>query len=416
MIVRLYDRIGRDIITPFRRGYLGPWLSGYALVGLVVSGIVPVLLPLSADPHGMFAVGLVVTAFYLGMLIAPLFGSLADRTGTQRWVFLGSFPVTAAGAILFGFADQTWQMFLCIFVVGAGAGAAQTTASMFIVEGRPRNQWDTRMGWMRLAFGAGQVLGLAVSAYFSHRLETGWIVVGVIMVIGTGLGWIKLPHLTRTRSDTAPAAPRKPRRRHSSLKPLFASRFGVFLGCWFFAMLGLMTFYNVVPLVLRDSFGVDPRTTSIVFLVGSAIGAILYPACGELAWRHGPARLLAVGIAATLVAFLVLALATLNHGTLGAALGGICLIVIASFYPFQYIGATLLAARLAPGGQGAAMGLFNSGVAAGAIIGAIVPSFLAQQAGYSSLTWFSFAAMIVSVCFGLPLLHALRRDRAAAAG
>ncbi len=155
----------------------------------------------------------------------------------------------------------------------------------------------------------------------------------VLLALGMIGGAINLPRIapkTRavesgSRSTTVPA----------SLRHTLLSRFGLFLGCWFFAMLGLMTFYNVVPLLLKDSFGTDARTSSLVFLVGSAIGAILYPVSGRLSRRLGSARVLAVGLAVTLLAFLVLSLATFDHGTLGGLLGSGCLIVIAAVYPFS---------------------------------------------------------------------------------
>jgi len=394
---------GQRIGSLFRQGYLPPWLSGYALIGLVVSGIVPILIPLSMDPKGEVAVGAVVAAFYLGTLAAPLFGSLADRTGTQRVVFIASFPIIAAASAVFGLVDGTVARFVCMLVAGAGAGAAQTTASMFIVEGRPRSEWGERMGWMRLAFGIGQVAGLAVAAWFAHRLEAGWIVVGVIMACGTILGALRLPRIAKAAPSSETAA------RHT-VRDAVLSQFGVFLACWLFAMIGLMTFYNVVPLILRAAFDVDPSTTSLVFLAGSAVGAVFYPVCGNLDHRIGSARLLAIGIGTTLIGFVILASATLLHGAAGAVLGSLALVLVATVYPFQYVGATLLAAEIAPGGEGSAMGLFNSGVAAGAVIGAIVPTFLAQAAGYDSLPMFSLGAMIVSAAFGLPLLRHLRRE------
>lgn len=389
-----------SVLAARRQGFLPEWLNGYALIGLVVSGIVPVLLPLSAAPKGAIIVGLVVAAFYLGMVMSPVFGSLADNTHTHRVMFIATFPISAAGAILFGFSDQTWQMLVCIFVVGAAAGAAQTLASTFILEGRTSSQWAVPIGWMRIAFGLGQTLGLGVSAYFAHRLQPGWITVGVLLVVGTLLGARKLPPIDRTAPATAAAtAPARRRGPLAALAPIVASRFGIFLGCWLFAMLGLMTFYNVVPLVLKDTFGIDPSTTSIIFLVGAALGALLYPVCGVLSARWSSGRVLSIGIYVTLIGFIVLGLATFAHGPLGQVLACGCLVLIATAYPFQYIGATLVAADLAPGGEGAAMGLFNSGVGVGAIVGAIIPSFMADRLGYGSLIWFSLAAMILAVLF-----------------
>lgn len=137
---------------------------------------------------------------------------------------------------------------------------------------------------MRLAFGAGQVAGLAVAVYFTDHLDTGWIIVGVIMLAGPLLASRKLPHLSaRTTSTTDSAKAGSPQPGASptespqtglttalgKLRAALASRFGVFLG-WLFAMIGLMTFYNVVPLVLKAAFATSPATTSLYFLVGSA--------------------------------------------------------------------------------------------------------------------------------------------------
>lgn len=400
----------RSIKTLIAENYLRPWFVGYALIGLVVSGIVPILIPLSVDPKGAIAVGLVVAAFYLGTLTAPFFGSLADRRGAQRVLFVASFPIIAAAAIVFALVDPTWVRFLCMLVAGAAAGAAQTTASMFIVEGRPRSEWADRTGWMRLAFGTGQVIGLGVAVYFSHHLDTGWIVVGVIMAVGTVVGTFRLPKIAAAPKSTgAKAAPASPRRGGlAGLRAVLATRFGVFLAFWLFAMIGLMTFYNVVPLVLRASFGTDPSQTSLYFLIGSAVGAVLYPLCGPLCDRIGSAYVLTIGVGVTFLAFIVLAGAGAAKLP-GSPIGGLCLVLIAAAYPLQYIGANLQAAELATGGEGSAMGLFNSGVAAGAIIGAIVPAFLASRIGYDALPWFSLGALVVSGCFGIPLLIKGRR-------
>ena len=69
-----------------------PWYSAYALVGMMVLGVAPILIPLTVEQggkNGATLVGLVVAAFYAGGLLAPVLGSLADRTGRQRLVFLG---------------------------------------------------------------------------------------------------------------------------------------------------------------------------------------------------------------------------------------------------------------------------------------------------------------------------------------
>lgn len=142
------------------------------------------------------------------------------------------------------------------------------------------------------------------------------------------------------------------------------------------------------------------------------IGAVLYPVCGSLTDRIGSAYVLAVGAGVTTLAFLVLSIASLLHLE-GSPIGGLCLVIIAAVYPLQYVGANLQAAELATGGEGAAMGLFNSGVAAGAVIGALAPAAFCASRWSTQPSWFSLGAMVVAACFGIPLL--LTRGRSTTA-
>lgn len=115
------------------------------------------------------------------------------------------------------------------------------------------------------------------------------------------------------------------------------------------------------------------------------IGACLYPVCGDLAQRHGCGFVLRTGMVITLTGFVAMAAAWLLNPSFKSVIGLAALIVIAIGYPFDYIGGTMMAADLTVDGEGSAMGLFNSAVAAGAIVGAVAPSFLASAFGYGAL-------------------------------
>ncbi|NLA66011.1 MAG: hypothetical protein GX862_08865, partial [Leucobacter sp.] len=47
--------------------WIEPWFAGYAIVGLMVLGVAPILIPLTVDGAGGNAtdVGIVVAAFYV---------------------------------------------------------------------------------------------------------------------------------------------------------------------------------------------------------------------------------------------------------------------------------------------------------------------------------------------------------------
>ncbi|MFT4086235.1 MAG: MFS transporter, partial [Gordonia sp. (in: high G+C Gram-positive bacteria)] len=276
------------------------------------------------------------------------------------------------------------------------------------VEGRPRVEWPDRFGWMRMAFGLGQISGLGVAAFFAHRLTTGWTVVGMVVFAGALFGALRLPRL-QARTRQRPLR----RSRLAALRATVGGRFGALLLAWLFAMIGLMTFNNVVPLVLQASFGTSPADTSLYLLAGAVCATVLYPVCGRLCDRFSSACVLAAGAIITFAAFVVMAVAGSAGLSSGAAIGSVCLVLIAAVYPLQYVGATLQAAKTAPGGEGAALGLFNSAVAAGAVIGAVGPSFLAHAVGYSALPWFSVGSLLIAAVFGVLLLMSGRRLRRA---
>lgn len=195
--------------------WLEPWFAAYALAGLLVNALVPILIPVTVNDHGPVAVAVVIAAFFVGQLTAPFVGSVADRTGMQRVVFLASFPMMAAAAVAFGLSDSVPAWVLAALVAGASAGAAQTTGSVFIVEGHPRSEWDMRIGWFRLTFGIGQVVGLAIGALFADRdVSIGWFVGAGAILCGIVLGRIRLPHLTSAGEPGAPSHGDEVRRAH----------------------------------------------------------------------------------------------------------------------------------------------------------------------------------------------------------
>ncbi|KAB1645294.1 hypothetical protein [Gulosibacter chungangensis] len=151
------------------------------------------------------------------------------------------------------------------------------------------------------------------------------------------------------------------------------STYVVFLVIWLIAMTGVQTFFNVVPLVMRDAFSISATVSSLLFLVGAAIGTLLYPVAGKLAAKFGPGRVFLAGLLVMLLLFLVMYLANQQH---------------------------LAGAQI--------IGSFGLIIAAGAAIGAIAPSFLAVKLGYPSLTALAAAVLAVAILVGIPFLRKMK--------
>jgi hypothetical protein len=127
------------------RRWIEPWYLAYALSGATTSGMLLILLPLAVSRTGGAShIGLVMAAFSLGGLTAPLWGSLADRYRLHRWMLFGGFLMTTIGLAAFPFTSNKSTYVGLAMLQSMGAAAAGTVANLFVVEGHPREEWDER--------------------------------------------------------------------------------------------------------------------------------------------------------------------------------------------------------------------------------------------------------------------------------
>lgn len=169
------------------------WYLGYTLQSVVVLGTVPILLPLLVqDTTGATQAGLVVAALFVGKMSAPLWGSLADRTGRHALIFLGGFLI-AAGAIALLAKTRGLAFWLPLaLLLGAGAAASATIAGMLIVEFHPKAEWDTRIGWLQTFYGGGWMVGLGLASWLHADPETGLLISAGLLLPAMVAGWAGL--------------------------------------------------------------------------------------------------------------------------------------------------------------------------------------------------------------------------------
>src|SRR5262249_9516154 len=96
------DRVSSYTAPGTWRQWIEPWYLAYALLGAAVGGVVPIVVPLMVHRTGtLAATGLVMAAFNLGGLTAPLWGGLADRYRLHRVLLVGGFLLTTLGLVAF---------------------------------------------------------------------------------------------------------------------------------------------------------------------------------------------------------------------------------------------------------------------------------------------------------------------------
>jgi len=179
----------------------------------------------------------------------------------------------------------------------------------------------------------------------------------------------------------------------------------VFLIAWLLTMTGVQTFFDVVPLVMRDAFAVSASASSLLFLLGAAIGTLVFPWSGRLADKRGPGTVFVVGLLITIVAFAAMTASAISRPTFKGLVGSLALVLAAIAYSFLVVAATMLIVRLTPGSEGSAMGLLNAIIAAGAVIGAIAPAYVARAFGYASLPGMATLFVAAALLTCLPLMR-----------
>lgn len=405
--------------------------------------MVPVLLPLMmiSISHKLGTVAYVMGAYNLGLLLSPLWGILAERRRQYRGLFFAGLLVTGLSVAVMPLVSGMADWFGVAFVIGAGASAAATVASLFVVDFTPRREWEPRIGWLQSFNGSGQVVGLLLAGIFSRGLfDVGLWVAAAFMVPGLIVGGIGLPAgvapasrgeagkrsahpIYRLDFRALAAFPRASlgvmgflRQSHllaragwSALPRSLRTSFGRFLLSWFAWYLGVAAFFAYFPLLMQDSYSVTPRVTSLVYAAAAAVGIALFVLASRWTGRHGSGVVYRLGLIVRTVGFgLLLVMFYLPAPEKGAAaLAGFVLIVLA--WPIISVAGTGLAARLTTGSEGTAVGMFNASGALATVAGTFASGPLVRLLGYGVVPFLALGGLTAA----LVLAHGLGRPATA---
>lgn len=409
------------------RDFIRPWYLAYLLLGIVTSGMLPVLLPLmvAALSHKLSSVAYVIGAYNFGLLTSPVWGILAQRTKAYRKLFLGSFLLTATGILGILLLRELPGWLVSAFVLGAGSGGAATLATFFIVDFAVRAEWEARIAWLQCFNATGQVAGLMLAAAFSggDSAVALWVCVA-ILVLAMAVGGVGLPvsksahpagpdsqHLdTRINVRILAIVPRLsvspdvlqhfyhlilPGLRE--LPRVMGTAFGRFLLSWFVLALAVAAFFSYFPLMLSESYGIGTRVTALIYAAISAVGIALYVLAGHLADRYGAGRIYCSGLVLRMIGFALqlvpFLMSVKSRALFGAA--GFSLIVIA--WPLLSVSGTDLCARLTPFSEGAAVGLLNAALALATALGIVFSGPLVARWGYETIPAAALAGLTASL-------------------
>lgn len=384
--------------------YSERWYAGYAFQGAVVLGIIPILLPLVIDHSGGAAqAGMVVAAFYIGQLLAPLIGTFTDRSGLHKTIFLSGFIMLAAGLAFFPLASSLPFWMALSVLQGAGSAASNTVSAMFIVEWKPKPEWDQRVGWLQTFYGAGQAVGLGLAALLQMKPELGLLFAALLMIPGFILGRLDLP----AQADrNIPEQPDLERRKHlASRSPLPQTHhyerfkashltrlineaktpYGLLIISWFLIQFGTWIIYNLYPLFMKSAYSISAGPSSAYYAIAAFLGIFAYAPSGAIGKRIGDGRVVMIGTAMTFLSQLGLGILAYVDTGINSWLAPIMFILQPVAWSPLIVAGTAFAAQLTDMEEGPAVGIFNATTAIAAVLSAFAAGFLADSFGYGSL-------------------------------
>jgi len=303
------------------------------------------------------------------LLFGPLWGTVSDRIGRKRVLMVGVFGY-GASLLLMGFASRLWMLFAARGLSGLLTAATMPSAMAYIGDTTAEEERGGGIGWLGSAAGLGIILGPGMG---------GWLGQGSLsrpFFVGAGLAWTALLLVGFLLPETLPSAARSDQEeirglRLRRLRDALSSPIGFPLFLLFLVSFGLANFEAVFGLYAAEKFGFGPnRVGTILMVVGLVTTLGKGALTGPLTKRWGEETVIKASMLGGAVGYLIL-LAAFDYITVLLATG----VFILSKTVLRPALLALISRR-ADVGQGAAMGLGNTFLSLGRIVGPLWAGFV----------------------------------------
>ena len=329
-------------------------------------GIFSPILPFYIESMGASGTTLgLLNASYavMRLVFGPVWGSISDRIGRKRVLMVGilGFGVTM---VWFGLADRLWMLFAARILAGMLSSATAPTTMAYISDNAPEGELSKGLGRLSAAGSVGAILGpLLEGLVASDSLATPFFIAAGLAGFSLLMAWLFLPESKVIERGSSA-------RKMVDLKEMqmaIAGPAGKLFLLTFISTSGLYIYSNVFGLYGLERFGFRTEEVGIVYM---ALGLVSMGSVGllvgPLTKRLGSEKIIAYGFLIGAVSMGVLPLA-------GGLTGIIVLTAImAAAIALQGTALISLISRRTTTEQGVTMGLSNSFVSLGRIVGPVI--------------------------------------------
>lgn len=321
---------------------------------------------------GPVQVGTINGAFMLTVsLLSMPAGLLADRTG-RKFPIIAGVAASAASSLLVSLCHQPGQMVAAYILFGVGLAAFAPAMLSLVADLVPSNRLGQAYGWYTTAIYIAMTLGPALGGYLAKitGFRQLFLLSGGLLAAVTVMAFLILPKEPPHHKAEVHffwGSSRSLLRNRNLLACLLAS-----VG----SCVGFGVFLTFVPLYASQQ-GYDAAQVGLVFAAQAVTNVFGRVPIGRLADRYDRRWLVAVGLVFLAIPLMILGqVVLLSHMIACAVVMGVGIALT-----FTAIGA--LIAELIPAKQrGLAMGMYNSCIYLGMMIGSTIMGLSLKKIGY----------------------------------
>ncbi len=328
-------------------------------------GMIIPILPFYIESFGASGKGLgLLMAIYsiMQFIFAPIWGGYSDRFGRKPMLIIGAFG-NALSLVLFGLATELWMVYAARALGGMLSAAILPTAMAYISDTTESKNRGGGMGVIGAAMGVGMVLGPGLGGLLAgDSLSTPFFVGSGLSMLALLLILIFLPE-SLAKSQRVDGVKIK----GFDMKQIWQALFGpmgYLMVLSFIVFFGLTNFEGIFGLYAQYRFNYNPAQVGTVMMVIGVVTAVVQGGLtGPLTRRFGERAVIKASLIGSSVGFLIM-LWAYSDLTLYLTVG---LFVLAN--AMLRPGIAALVSMEAKGGQGTALGLANSFMSLGRIVG-----------------------------------------------
>ncbi len=357
-----------------------------AMVGL---GIISPIMPNYASDLGASGIyiGLIYSSFSFSraVLQTPI-GRLSDMFSKKKIIVAG-LVVYALISVVYTYVTSPEMLIVVRVFHGVGSSMMMPVAMAYAMNLTPKGEEGKYMGYLNTAlfsgFGAGPFIGGYI--YENYSTRTVFNVMSVLVTISLVLTIILVPDEeslgTKKRQKPAPIRQILSNKTLSSILIYRAVN-----------ALGRGTIMSFLPLFAVQVLGLSSTNIGIILSIGIFLNAFLQTPMGMLADRYNRKNLLIGGGLLSAVGYFFL----VRTGTIYEIFAARMVVSLGSALSLPAVTA-IIAREGKELGSGSTVGVFNTAMSLGQIVGPVFSGYLLDAYGMGSVFYFSGFISIVSV-------------------